>query len=376
MEEVLNMKNVIYKITFPNGKMYIGLTTQKFRNRMNGHKRDALRKVNKPLYSAMNKCGFDNLKWEIIDTAKNKEELVEKEIFWIKRWNTYINSENSMGYNLTLGGEGTFGLIGELHHSSIFNEKQAKEIKIRLHNGESIVKIAKEYKVNQSAISSIKTCKSWSHVLPELEEDLLNSLKVKPEYDLEVIRNIKLDLSKNLKIQYLINKYKVSKRLVQDIRDIKRYKDVEPQLNAIINNLEWNNKIYSDELIYKIKKEMVETNQFNSMYYVRKYNASRGLVSSIKLGERHSNIASEYNELIKTMYKGTKFLSKEDVIDIKTRLYQGERINDLANEYDIHRDKVRSIFYLKAHKNVLSEFNEKLIELGILEKSKYPNIKR
>ncbi len=36
---------------------------------------------------------------------------------------------------------------------------------------------------------------------------------------------------------------------------------------------------------------------------------------------------------------------------------------------------VRNIFYLKSHKNILSELNEKLLELGVIERAKYNNIK-
>ena len=54
----------------------------------------------------MAKYGEDNFTLEIIDFADTYDELKEKEKYWIKQYNS---TDKSIGYNLTEGGDGTFG---------------------------------------------------------------------------------------------------------------------------------------------------------------------------------------------------------------------------------------------------------------------------
>lgn len=375
MEDIMNLSNVVYRITFPNGKCYIGITTQKLRNRVSGHKQHYNEGYDKLVYRAMHKYGWESIKWDILDTGLDFEDLKTKEIYWIEKLRAYVKYEDSNGYNMTLGGEGTKGLNGELNHNSKITDVDVKNIKHKLLDGCDITKLSKDYGVSKAVISSIKRCSTWRHVCPELDDKLKKSIKEKINYDINDIKEIKTDISKNTPINIISKKYGVNKRLINDIRDFKRYKDVLPNLNNIISELNWNCRLYSDDLIITIKKEMVESNQFNSMYYVRKYNISRITVSKLKLGTSYLDVGSEYNDKIKSMYKTTSFLSNEEITDIKTRLFNEESINDIASSYDIHRDKVRNIFYLKSHKNILSELNEKLLELGIIERAKYNNIK-
>ena len=70
---------LIYKATnLINGKIYIGMTTKTLEHRVKVHKRDSQR-LNTYFYQAIRKQGFDNFKWEVIDTAETMEELEEKE---------------------------------------------------------------------------------------------------------------------------------------------------------------------------------------------------------------------------------------------------------------------------------------------------------
>ena len=102
----------IYKIeNLINGKVYIGQSTD-IKERWGEHKR-VITKRNKgdevkrkyPLYLAFEKYDLDNFSFEIIEEC-SIEELNDKEQFYIKNYNSYINFPNSNGYNLTLGGDG------------------------------------------------------------------------------------------------------------------------------------------------------------------------------------------------------------------------------------------------------------------------------
>jgi len=100
----------IYKIVFPNGKHYIGLTTISIEQRTNEHKKCAKYGVKYYLYNAIRKYNMiDNIELIEIDTSDNVEELKEKEIRYIQEYNSYYM--NGRGYNMTYGGDGVNGYI-------------------------------------------------------------------------------------------------------------------------------------------------------------------------------------------------------------------------------------------------------------------------
>ena len=100
----------IYKIKFPNGKHYIGLTTISLEQRTKEHKYSAKNGDAKCVYNAIRKYEMvDTLELIEIDTADTIEELCEKEIGYIIEYNSYYMNNN--GYNMTYGGEGTNGYV-------------------------------------------------------------------------------------------------------------------------------------------------------------------------------------------------------------------------------------------------------------------------
>jgi group I intron endonuclease len=101
----------IYKIKFPNGKHYIGLTTTSLEQRTKEHKKSAKNGDSQYIiYKAIRKYEMvDTLELIEIDTADTIEELYEKEIGYIREYNSYYMNEN--GYNMTYGGERTNGYV-------------------------------------------------------------------------------------------------------------------------------------------------------------------------------------------------------------------------------------------------------------------------
>lgn len=87
---------IIYKITSPSGKMYIGQTTMSFKRRIEGHKKSSSNCT--LLKRAINKYG-ENMKYEIIEDV-SQEQLDEREMYWIEQLNTL--APNS--YNCSAGG--------------------------------------------------------------------------------------------------------------------------------------------------------------------------------------------------------------------------------------------------------------------------------
>ena len=100
----------IYKIQFPNGKHYIGLTTTSIEQRTKEHRYSAKCENTQYIYKALRKHDMvDTFELIEIDTAETKEELCELEIAYIQMYNSYYKDD--CGYNMTFGGEGFNGYV-------------------------------------------------------------------------------------------------------------------------------------------------------------------------------------------------------------------------------------------------------------------------
>ncbi len=110
MENIEERKYIVYKATNKiNGKMYIGITCQKLKDRIREHKYEAF-KENSPTYNtpfkrAIRKYKIENFIFEVIESDLTQDKASEKEIYYIQKFNTYCNYTNSNGYNATTGGE-------------------------------------------------------------------------------------------------------------------------------------------------------------------------------------------------------------------------------------------------------------------------------
>ena len=94
----------VYKHTTPNGKVYIGITSQKTQLRWRNGKGYKTQVFN----HAIEKYGWDNIVHEVLyenllheDACKKEKELIEE----------YKSNDRRYGYNITSGGDGTIGVI-------------------------------------------------------------------------------------------------------------------------------------------------------------------------------------------------------------------------------------------------------------------------
>lgn len=163
---------VIYKITSPSGKLYVGKTYD-LRKRINAYKCD-IKKGRKDikLHNSLRKYGWDAHVLEVIEEI-NDELLNEREIYWIAELKTYCY-EYPDGLNMTKGGEGqrsTWMHKTELrqwfserftgdgnpfygkHHSEEFKKRKSKEVSE--YNKKNGIKIPK-WGVEKSRLKKIK----------------------------------------------------------------------------------------------------------------------------------------------------------------------------------------------------------------------------
>ena len=111
---------IVYKHTFPNNKIYIGITCQKVNNRWRngkGYKESQYKIVN-----AINKYGWKNVRHEILFENLSKEIAEKKEIELIK---LYKSNDSNFGYNIQNGGKTTGTLCDEIKQK-ISNSKKGK----------------------------------------------------------------------------------------------------------------------------------------------------------------------------------------------------------------------------------------------------------
>jgi len=135
IKECMGRKGIIYKITSPLGKVYVGQTICSFKKRMQEHKRDSSGCT--LLKSAIDKYK-DQMKCEIIEDNVPQEQLDEREIFWIKE----LNSLTPNGYNLTSGGT--------------FKTELSQESKDRIRGGIIKSKIEKD-----GYMGSVRKVRDW-----------------------------------------------------------------------------------------------------------------------------------------------------------------------------------------------------------------------
>lgn len=79
-------------------KIYIGQTTFQIKNRINNHKY-----ATTLIGYMIREYGWENFVWVILEECDNREQMIEREKFWIKK----LNCKFPNGYNLSDGGTDT-----------------------------------------------------------------------------------------------------------------------------------------------------------------------------------------------------------------------------------------------------------------------------
>lgn len=98
----------IYKVTNKiNNKIYIGMTTQNVVDRFSHHFYEAKKGSTSYFHRALIKHGRESFSVCLLDKACTIQELKEKEIFYISKYNSL---NRSIGYNLSKGGDGSPGV--------------------------------------------------------------------------------------------------------------------------------------------------------------------------------------------------------------------------------------------------------------------------
>ncbi len=153
--------SLIYKATFPNGKVYIGQTTQTLENRKYQHRRDAIDLNRKsPFFFAIRKYGWENIKWEVVEEGEfTVEELDDKEIYYISFYHSCVKDENCNGYNVLKGRHNDDSLRIRLKDMKPILDKIIQMNKDGIEEKE----IAKEVNLDVDTVKRILKGRTWRY---------------------------------------------------------------------------------------------------------------------------------------------------------------------------------------------------------------------
>jgi len=252
---------VIYKIIFPNGKLYIGKTIRLLDVRLKDHIKYAFStnstSYNSKLFRAIRKYLKSGIKIKIVERNIRIDKLNKKEIFYIKKYDTYNG-----GYNSTLGGEGIVGYKHSRRARKIISQRSklntAENATSRKTNWETVRKIRKLY-LNGASVITIS--KAFLHLAYPTISDIVKNItwkdaryfvkytKFKNSNKMSIIKAdcIRIEYVDGISADKLAHKYNVSYRCI----------------NNIINNKVW---------IGKTDKKAIEERKYKNIRSTAKLN--------------------------------------------------------------------------------------------------------
>ena len=311
----------VYKIVFPNGKHYIGITVRELEQRKKEHKRYAKNGDTTYVYNALRKYEmmdiFDLIE---IDTANTLEELYDKEINYIKEYNSYY--KDGKGYNMTYGG-------GNGVHGYVWTEDDKQKMS----------KIKKKYYEENPEARNEMSEKLKKYYEENPEERKEHSEKIKKYY--KENSEARKENSERLKKYYEENPEAAKKHSER----LKKYFKENPEASKKYGEIKKKHFEENPEA----GKELSETRK---KYY--KENPEAGKEHSEKIKkyfEENPEAVKENNKKIKKYYEENPEAKKKlldrrgrnksfdiftkDGTFIKTCTYQFEAVEYLKKEYNI-----------------------------------------
>ena len=193
------MNGFIYKTTNKlNNKVYIGQTIQKPIERFYQHCAKKCDKyiLNMVIHKAIFKYGKDNFTFEVIEEVP-KQQLNEREEYWIKYYNSYTD-----GYNSTKGGQKGNKPFKNIDNKAIIEQYQY---------GKSLRTIGKMFNIDKATVKSIL-------IRNNIKLRTTRTYKLSQEDRANIILDIKQGLSRNT----IVSKWNISKSYLSQLINSQR----------------------------------------------------------------------------------------------------------------------------------------------------------
>lgn len=285
----------VYKITFPNQKVYIGRSNNIYR-RMLEHNNDFRNKL--PIEYAIMKYGKIT-EFDIIELIDDIDKMKEREIYWIKY---YDSTNKEKGYNISLGGDG--GDPGSSNSQAKFTEEQIqilyKELKENL--DESLEQIANKYNIHLSTLSNINNGHTYYHSTIQYPirnkkecKQVIAGIKNKnskfTEQDLKEIYDL-LQNRQDLTMQEIAKQYKVYASTIQNINLGKTY--YNNNLIYPLRKPKTGSRKLTQEQVINIISEIKQHPKESLASIGRRFNINRRTISSINCGTTYKQKNEKY----------------------------------------------------------------------------------
>lgn len=232
----------IYKLTFPSGKNYIGMTSKGVEYRLKEHWKLYRRgKIKSKIANAFLYYGICNVSYEILHQVETELEAQSVEKYYIKVFNTF-----KTGYNSTLGGESSKSMLPKVRMK--ISEMKKGKVNCRDTFGNNLLVSKEEFDRRDDLVGTTKGLKCGS----------------KPSYTNVIING-------SLK-RILTNSEEYKKGNWEGCTKGKaKYKDRDGNLVFTTNN---DPRILSGELVGFMKgsKHSDEAKQKRKEYYKNNYN--------------------------------------------------------------------------------------------------------
>lgn len=327
---------LIYQAYFKtNGKSYIGQTS---RNNLEDRKKEHLQaSKDKPylFYNAIRKYGWNDIEWSVLEECNN-EELNEKEIFYIKKYNTYIGFNNCNGYNMTERGDC-------INHCMFDTKDKINELLEEYKKCGSVNELAKKHDCGYTVIYNILTgiiCSEFTGFYYNDKTFLKKYMKKGLKYTNEQIDEVIQRNKKGESNSYISEQMNVPIKWVQDILSgrimskrtgIKHITRDERQLYNPVNS-----KRSKEEILTIV--EDYYANKLSLKEIGEKYNIVSARLSEILSGKTWSAIT----HLTEEDYEKEKLKRnppKEKVKKKSSYLYTDKDVLDMVNLYKLGRSK-------------------------------------
>ena len=282
----------IYKLDFPNGKIYIGQSRNIYKRILDhnryakqGHGQHNIQVCEK----AIQKYG-EITSFIILEEINDLQLLDERESYWIH----YFDSCNkNKGYNIIAQGNASHK-AGVENTNAAFNEETLAQVidLLQNHNELSLKDIGDKFNVNQETIVRINTGKSYINPILDypLRKKRYSGAKKQnlEDYNLteEKLLNLKYDLlySWDLNIDNdLTAKYGTSLQVIRDINNGRKFAAVGDYTYPIRKKNTTNRSSLSRQTVEEII-DLLQNTKTPILQIAKQFNISRNTVYNINKG--------------------------------------------------------------------------------------------
>lgn len=260
----------IYKITNNiNGKVYIGQS----KNPLNRFTQHINEERDTAIHNAIKKYGKNNFSFEVIEGPI--ENYNEREIYWIKLYNSYKE-----GYNMTSGGEDPPIVGGENNWLTKFSDGLILSLQLDLINTDiSFFELSKRYNIDATYIAKINSGETRNN--PQFIYPLRKSNNIAKSKDFikEIVNKL---LYTTISIEQLAKDFKIDSKTIYRI-NLGRQQNCPKEIEYPIRN---KGERISKKMLSNIIIDLLD-NKLKLKEIEKKYNLSKSTINRINQGKQY-----------------------------------------------------------------------------------------